>query len=187
MQDEIKNALQILREKQLLLYPTDTVWGIGCDATEPQAIKRIYELKQREESKALICLVSDFEMLKKYIGNIPTDLEKILADQNRPTTVIYSDPVGIAENLIAADRTIGIRICQHPFCNKLIRIFGKPIVSTSANISGETTPKFFDQISDKIKKGVDYIVSLHHESTSVARPSKIIKIGKDGSIETIRE
>ncbi len=186
MEKELNNALKILKEGSLLLYPTDTVWGVGCDATAAQAIQKIYRLKKRQESKALICLVSDFEMLQNYVQTIPKNLKEILDQQTKPTTVIYTHPKGVAKNLVASDDTLAIRICKNTFCQALIRALGKPIVSTSANISGEATPKNFSQISSKIKGGVDYVVNLQRETRS-SEPSKIIKIEGDGSIKTIRE
>ncbi len=187
MEKEIKKAIETLRSNGLLLYPTDTVWGIGCDATSIAAVQKVYALKQRAASKALICLVADYTMLQDYIKHSPPNLKEILERQTKPTTVIYLHPRGIASNLVAQNDSLAIRICHHPFCQKLIRDFGSPIVSTSANISGAPTAKTFGQITSKIKKGVDYIVNLPDESGSNAEPSKIIKIEEDGSIKTIRE
>ena len=187
MEKEIENALSALKKGQLLLYPTDTVWGIGCDPTSSGAVQKVYALKEREESKALICLVSSFKMLKDYVSTIPDDLEEVLRRQTKPTTVIYQNPIGLASNLIARDKTLAIRICQNTFCQKLIERFGKPIVSTSANISGEPTAKTFSQITSKIKAGVNYIVNLQQDQTTTVEPSKIIKIEANGVIKTIRE
>lgn len=185
MKKEVKNALKILREGGLLLYPTDTVWGIGCDATNPQAVENLYTLKKRQEAKAMVCLVSDFEMVKNYVGEIPENINSVLKKQHRPTTVIYNYPKNVAENLLANNDTVAIRICDSTFCKKLIKAFGKPIVSTSANISGENSPKTFSQITEEIKKGVDYIVNLQLEAVNV-KPSMIIKPEKNGDITIIR-
>lgn len=186
MEEEIQKALQTLQAGQLLLYPTDTVWGIGCDATNPEAVNKVYGLKRRAESKALICLVSDFEMLKTYIPEIPEQVFDVLKTQNKPTTIIYNHPIGLAKNLISSDDTVAIRIGNTPFCQGLIKAFGKPIVSTSANISGEPTAKSFAQISAEIVKGVDYVVNLQRETVNT-KPSTIIKIEADGSLTLIRE
>lgn len=185
MRDEIQKSLQVLKKGGLLLYPTDTVWGIGCDATCAAAVQKIYTLKQREESKALICLVSDFKMLKLFVQEIPLSVKTVLESCKKPTTVIYNHPVGVAANLIAGNHTLAIRICADEFCNTLIKKLGRPLVSTSANISGQPTPKSFQEISDEIKNGVDYIVNLHRNQTD-KEPSTILKIEKDGSVKTIR-
>ena len=186
IQKEVDKSLYILNKKGLILYPTDTVWGIGCDATSETAVQKIYKLKRRNDSKALICLVSDFEMLKNYISNIPEVVYDILNKAKKPTTIIYNNPKGLAKNLIAVDNTIAIRIPNHDFCQKLIKTLGKPIVSTSANISGEITPKSFKEISAQILNDVDYIVNLSGSNLDT-NPSKIIKLNSDGSITTIRE
>lgn len=185
MEKEIQKSLKILREGKLLLYPTDTVWGIGCDATNEKAVAAVYELKKREESKALVCLVSDFDMLKEFVEIIPPSVYDILKNNLHPTTIIYKNPMGVAENLIAKDRTLAIRICRDEFCKGLIDRFGKPIVSTSANISGDRTPGTFAQIGKEILNGVDYIVNLHRDRQQ-ARPSTIIKVESDGKTTLIR-
>ncbi len=185
MQKEISNALKTLNKSQLLLYPTDTVWGIGCDATNAEAIKKVYQLKQREDSKALICLVKDFKMLKTYVPHLPSNLLEVLNHAQKPTSIIYSHVKGFAPNLVAEDGSVAIRICQTAFCQGLLSDFGKPIVSTSANISGEPTPKDFNEISPEILKGVDYVVNLQSTNTANA-PSQILKVHQDGRIEVIR-
>ncbi|HLS29500.1 MAG TPA: L-threonylcarbamoyladenylate synthase [Flavobacteriaceae bacterium] len=185
MKKEVDNALKILQEGGLLLYPTDTVWGIGCDATNPQAVKNLYALKKRDESKAMVCLVSDFEMVKQYVGETPENIQDVLKKQHRPTTVIYNNPKNVAKNLLANNDTVAIRICDSTFCRKLIKAFGKPIVSTSANISGENSPKTFSQITEEIKKGVDYVVNLQLEAVNI-KPSMIIKPEINGEIKIIR-
>ena len=186
MQSEINNALKILKQGGIILYPTDTIWGIGCDATNFDAIEKIYKLKQRNESKSLICLVSDLKMLNYYIQNIPKTAYDILKYANKPTTIIYDEPVRVSKNLIANDNTLAIRIVNDGFCNLLIKRLQKPIVSTSANISGQTTPKSFVKIDEQILKGVDYVVNLQHEKNE-AKPSSIIKLGNDGSVTIIRK
>ncbi|MGS2761736.1 L-threonylcarbamoyladenylate synthase [Sinomicrobium sp. M5D2P9] len=186
MQDEINNAVSVLREGGLLLYPTDTVWGIGCDATNAEAVAKVYELKKRPDAKALICLVSDVPMLEKYIPEIADVIYDIIDLATRPTTIIYDNPVGIAPNLVAPDNTLAIRVASDTFCQRLIRKFGKPLVSTSANISGAPTPQSYAEISDEILKGVDYVVNLHRENKG-GQPSSIIKISKDGVVKIIRK
>ncbi|WP_223033153.1 L-threonylcarbamoyladenylate synthase [Hanstruepera marina] len=186
MDSELKKANDTLVHSGLILYPTDTVWGIGCDATNPKAVSKIYALKKREESKALICLVKDLNMLKSYVKHIPDRVIEILKNTTKPTSIIYNNPVGIAQNLIAPDNTLAIRVVNHEFCNKLLQTFNKPIVSTSANISGKPTPKSFKEIHPDILKGVDYVVNLPDEKTE-AKPSSILKVEHDGSITVIRE
>ena len=182
----IDETLFHLKKGSIILYPTDTVWGIGCDATNSEAIAKIYKLKQRVKSKALICLVNNFGMLERYVDNVPNIAYNILELAVKPTTIIYDKPAGVAENLIPEDNTLAIRVTQDEFCQKLIRYLGKPIVSTSANIAGKPTPKSYKEISDEVLKGVDYIVNLHHEKKA-SIPSAIIKLSNDGKVQIIRE
>jgi L-threonylcarbamoyladenylate synthase len=186
MNEEINKALQVLKEGGLILYPTDTVWGIGCDATNEEAVKKVYALKQREDCKALICLVADDRMLKKYVNKVPDVALNILDVTDKPTTIIYDDAQNLASNLIADDGTIAIRIPDDEFCFQLCRKLNGAIVSTSANISGEATPKSYKEISPVILKGVDYVVNLHHEKIC-NKPSSIIKLSNNGVIKIIRE
>ncbi len=184
--DEINNALTILKKGGTILYPTDTVWGIGCDATNHQAIEKIFQLKQRAESKSMICLVSDFKMLNQYIESVPEVAYDILKYAKKPTTIIYDQPLHVAENLIAEDNSLAIRVTKDEFCKKLIQKFRKPIVSTSANVSGEKTPQSFKEIDPVILEGVDYVVNLHRDKKS-AKPSAIIKLQNNGSVKVIRQ
>lgn len=186
MQDEIINALTALKQGGTILYPTDTVWGIGCDATNAGAIDQIYTLKERSESKSLICLVSDFTMLNEYIEHIPEVAYDILKYAVKPTTIVYDNPIKLPFNLIAQDNTLAVRVTQDEFCKRLIKKFGKPIISTSANISGEPTPKSFAEIAPAILKGVDYVVNLRTKLKS-ASPSTIIRLKSDGQVEVIRQ
>ena len=186
MNDEINNALNILKEGGVILYPTDTVWGIGCDATNSDAIERIYKLKQRHDSNAMICLVADDRKLKKYVKKIPAVAYDIFDVSEDPITIIYSDAQNLAPNLIAEDKSIAIRIPKDDFCFQLLRRFNGAMVSTSANISGNPTPKSFKEISKEVLKGVDYIVNLHHEK-NCSKPSSIIKLGNDGQVKIIRK
>lgn len=185
MNIEILNTLNFLNKNKVILYPTDTVWGVGCDATSKKAVQKVYELKKREESKALIILVSSMHMLKKYVS-VPKKALEIIKKSTKPTTIIYKNPKGLAQNLTnKEDNTIAIRIVQDDFCRKLIKRFKKPIVSTSANISGETTPKSFSEIETSILDAVDYIVNLRQAEIN-AKSSTILKIDEDNVI-TIRE
>lgn len=184
--EEVNKAVQILKQGGIILYPTDTIWGIGCDATNSDAIKRIYQLKQREESKSMICLVSEFNMLNKYVEAIPEVAYDILKHTNNPTTLIYDRPIHIAENIISDDNTLAIRIVNHAFCNQLIKKLRKPIVSTSANISNNPSPKSYSEISTEILKGVDYVVNLDRKKKST-KASSIIKLNSDGMVKIIRK
>jgi L-threonylcarbamoyladenylate synthase len=183
MKKEISRTLLVLHRKEIILYPTDTVWGIGCDATNLDAVSKIFQLKQREETKSLLVLVSSFSMLKKYVS-VSKKVSEILQKSNKPTTIIYQNPKGFATNIIAKDHTIAIRIVQDEFCRKLIKRFGKPIVSTSANISREEMPKSFSEISQPILNGVDYVVNLHREKTT-NKSSTILRV-VGNNIEVIR-
>ena len=185
MNSEINNALKILKEGGIILYPTDTVWGIGCDATNVEAVKKVYNLKQRQDSKALICLVADDRMLKKYIKQIPDAALNIIAIANKPTTIIYDEAQHLASNLIAEDGSIAIRIPDDDFCYWLSRKLNTAIVSTSANISGQPTPKSFKEIAPEVLKGVDYVVNLHREKIC-NKPSSIIKLSNNGVVKIIR-
>ena len=178
MKNEIEKSIEVLQSGKLLLYPTDTVWGLGCDATNVQAVKNVYALKNRVESKSLVILVASLEMLNDYIQDIPEEALKLLNSLEKATTIIYDHKQGLATNMIAADNTIAVRIPNHEFCKELIRKFGKPIVSTSANKSGEDTPKSFSDISKEIIDGVDYIVDLEREKVSL-KSSTILKLVGD--------
>jgi len=186
MKTEIENALAVLKRGGLILYPTDTVWGIGCDVTNPEAIERIYKLKKRAESKSMICLVHDFKMLNQFVEDVPEVAYDILKYAVKPTTIIYDDPIRVSENIIAEDNSLAIRVVQDDFCKQLIRKFRRPIVSTSANVSGKKTPSSFNDISKEILEGVDYIVNYNRNKKS-EKPSAIIKLKNDGSVKVIRE
>lgn len=186
MEKQIKKTVEQLCQGHTILYPTDTVWGLGCDATNALAVSKIYSIKQREESKSLILLVDSMAMLKNYVRKIPDRLPDLLHNVAKPTTVIYNDPVGLAKNTIAQDATVAMRIVSDDFCRDLIAAFGKPIVSTSANLSGKTTPKSFKEIDQEILNLVDYVVDLPSSNES-REPSRIIKILRDGAIEVLRE
>lgn len=184
--EEINACLKVLEEGGLILYPTDTVWGIGCDATNEGAVQKVYALKNRDDSKALICLVANNAMLERHVANVPELAYDIIDLSTKPTTIIYDGPKGVAKNLVASDKTLAIRVASDKFCQYLINKFRKPIVSTSANVSDEPNPKDFHEISESILKGVDYVVNLPPESLN-AVPSAIIKLGNDGTVKVIRE
>jgi len=185
MREEITITKTFLQEDKIILYPTDTVWGIGCDATSEDAVKKIYELKNRVESKSLIMLVDSIEMLKKYIPDIPSEVLKVLKEATKPTTIIYSNPTGLAINAIAKEEnTVAIRIPEDDFCKQLIKELGKPIVSTSANVSGRPTPMSFSEIEKPILEGVDYIVNLRQEEVA-QKSSTILKV-EGNSIVVLR-
>ncbi|MEI6865955.1 L-threonylcarbamoyladenylate synthase [Flavicella sp.] len=179
-------AVKNIKQGKVVLYPTDTIWGLGCDATNEKAIDKIFKIKQRSESKSLIILVDSIDMLKNYVESVPEAVLDILKHATRPTTIVYPYPKGLAKNVIANDNTVAIRIVKHNFCEGLIKEIGKPIVSTSANISGKPTPKSFAEISQAILDSVDYVVALQQDSNS-EKSSRILKINKDGSIEVIRD
>jgi L-threonylcarbamoyladenylate synthase len=183
---EIDNAITILNEGGLILYPTDTVWGIGCDATNKEAIEKIFKLKKRSDKKTMICLVSNQFMLEQYVEKVPEPAYDIMDLSERPVTIIYDNPRGVADNLIAEDNTLAIRVASDNFCQQLIKKFKKPIVSTSANIAGEQTPGSFSEISELILKGVDYVVNLEQKKINNS-PSSIIKLGNDGIVKIIRK
>mgnify|MGYP000138525044 CR=1 FL=1 len=186
IEKEIKSTIQILKQGGIILYPTDTVWGIGCDATNYEAVDKIYALKKRDDSKSMICLVNDFKMLNQYVEDVPEVAYDILKYAVNPTTIIYDKPKRVSENLVADDNTLAIRVIREKFCNQLIRQFKKPIVSTSANLSGQPTPTSFKEIDPEILKGVDYVVNLQRNKKMV-KPSSIIKLSSDGGVKIIRK
>jgi L-threonylcarbamoyladenylate synthase len=199
MTEEIQKALETLRSGGVILYPTDTVWGIGCDATDPEAVAKIYALKKREDSKSLVLLASDMDMICRYVKEIPEMAVQLVEVNDKPMTIIYPDAVAgekgvmkadrraLAFNAVAEDGTVGIRIPMMEFCQSLVAKFGRPIVSTSANISGEPTPKKFSEITEPVKAAVDHIVDPSLERGSTGQSSSIIKVGLDYSIEIIRK
>lgn len=185
--EDIEKAQQVLYKGGLILYPTDTIWGIGCDATNAEAVKRVYELKQREDSKSMLVLLENPNRILGYVDEIPDVAWDLIDFAEKPTTIIYDGAKNLANNLIAEDGSIGIRITREAFTQKLIQRFKKPIVSTSANISGEPSPQNFADISDAIKSGVDYIVGYRQNERKNPAPSSIIKLGASGLIKIIRK
>jgi len=186
LNSEIHNAIEIIQNGGIILYPTDTVWGIGCDATNPDAVTKIYKLKQRVETQSMICLMNGEKMMYNVFKNIPAVAWEILDLSEKPTTLILDNPRNVAPNLIATDNTLGIRIVKEPFCFKLMERMKKPLVSTSANISGQSTPKSFKEISPEIINGVDYVVNLQRDKIC-DKPSTIIKLTNDCQVKIIRK
>ena len=182
---DIDKCLEILQAGGVILYPTDTVWGLGCDATNATAVEKIFSIKQRPEAKSLIVLLADERDVLQYVAAPDLQVFDYLDTVTKPTTVIYDGIIGLAENILAPDGSAGIRIVKETFCKHLIKRFRKPIVSTSANISGEVTPANFASISIKIKLTVDYIVQFRQEDTSIAQPSAIVK-WNGGEVVVIR-
>jgi len=183
---EVKKAGAILKSGGTILYPTDTIWGIGCDATRQESVQHIYQIKQRADSKSMLVLVNGIAMLEEYIESIPARALELIEKTERPTTIIYPGARRLAPNLLSADGSIGIRITSDPFCKKLIEFTGLPIVSTSANISGEQAPSSFQKILSPILQQVDYLVNWRQDEIAVSAPSSIIKMEKDGSITILR-
>ena len=194
----LNNALQTLRDGGTILYPTDTVWGLGCDATNPAAVARIFEIKQREDSKSLVLLASDLDMVAKYVKEIPSIAVDLVEVNDAPMTIIYPGAVAgesgasgdrwhLAWNAVAADGSVGIRIPLMEWCKQLVYKLGRPIVSTSANISGEPTPQRFSDIPQEIKDAVDFVVPPSVDVASTGKASQILKVGLKGEIEIIRK
>jgi L-threonylcarbamoyladenylate synthase len=179
---DIGHCLQVLKDGGIILYPTDTIWGIGCDATNVKAVEKIYELKKRPGEKAMIVLVSDEKEILKHVPNPDLRVFDYLKQAKKPTTVIYERTIGLADNLAGNDGSMAIRICRDIFCKHLLKRFRKPVVSTSANISGQPAPKIFTDIPDEIKNGVDYIVKYRQDDTTIAQPSSVIKWNKGAAI-----
>lgn len=187
MNTQIDKALEVLKSGGIILYPTDTIWGLGCDATNEKAVEKIFKIKKRSESKSLIILVDDEAKINRYIKNMPDVAWDIIEFSTKPTTLILDGAVNLAKNIIAEDGSVGIRLCKQSFCKELIRKFGKAIVSTSANISGEESPKSFQDISYEIKNSVDYIVDLPEFYESKNPPSSIIKISENFEVKVLRK
>ena len=198
MNIQINKALEVLRGGGIILYPTDTVWGIGCDATDPAAVAKVYEIKKRADSKSLVLLASDMDMICRYVKEVPEMAIQLVEVNDKPMTIIYPGAVAggpedkaskgcLAYNTVAEDGTVGIRIPMMDFCRQLVAKLGRPLVSTSANISGEPTPKKFAEIPQEIRDAVDHVVDPALERGASGRSSSIIKVGLDYSIEIIRK
>ena len=187
LKQEIDAAVKVLREGGVILYPTDTVWGLGCDAADKEAVARVFEIKEREDAKSLITLVADADMIGRYVKVIPQMAIELIEVNDKPMTIIYPGAMGLAEDVVAEDGSVGIRIPQSEFCRQLCRRFGGAIVSTSANISGEEAPATFEDINASILDAVDHIVDPFYEEGATGVSSQIIKVGLDGEIKVIRE
>ena len=183
---DIKEAVEVMKKGGVILYPTDTIWGIGCDATNKDAVKRIYEIKRREESKAMICLADSDNRIQRYVRDVPDVAWDVMTLSTKPTTVIVDRADGLADNLIAEDGSIAVRITQEEFSKELCYRMQKPIVSTSANISGEKAPQNFCDISEEIKNAVDYVCKSRRNEHQPHQPSSIIKLTKNGDVTIIR-
>jgi L-threonylcarbamoyladenylate synthase len=186
LRDEVAKAFKVLQEGGIILYPTDTIWGIGCDATNAEAIKKIYELKQRDEAKSMIILLDTENKLESYVQEVPAIAYDLIEFAENPLTLIMPGAKNISPSLVAADGSIGVRVAKHPFCQQLIQRLRKPLVSTSANISGEPSPQNFMQISAEIIDGVDYVVNLDQHDLSAKKPSTIMRLEPSGRFEFIR-
>lgn len=183
---DVEKCLEVLSGGGIILYPTDTVWGLGCDATNKEAVEKLYKLKQRSANKNMVVLVADKRDILRYVSQVDLQVFDYLKTVLKPTTVIYEGAIGIAGNIVGKDGTVAIRLVNEPFCKHLIKRFRKPVVATSANLSGQPTPRLFFEVTDVIKEGVDYIVQYRQDDQQITLPSAIIKWNKDGSITTIR-
>ena len=186
MDREIALAIEVLRKGGIILYPTDTVWGIGCDATNEEAVAKIYALKRSEDKHAMLVLCRDADMVVRYVDKAPGIAFEVMEMATKPLTLILPGATGLAKNLIPEAKTLGVRVPDHEFCQKLLRKFGKPIVSTSANISGEPTAKRLKEVVQEIIDGVDYVVNPRFEGKPTLKPSSIIAFGEGGEVEIIR-
>jgi len=186
LRDEVANAFKILQDGGIILYPTDTIWGIGCNATNTEAIKKIYKLKQRDEAKSMVVLLDSENKLESYVQEVNPLAYDLIEYAENPLTLIMPGAKNVSTALIAADGSIGIRITKHLFCQQLIQRLRKPLVSTSANISGKPSPQYFSQIDQDIINGVDYVVDIDQQSKEIKNPSTIMKLAPDGRFEFIR-
>ena len=186
MIEDIKKACEVLSAGGIILYPTDTIWGIGCDATNEKAVQRVYELKRRSDNKAMLVLLDSDAKLDRYVSDVPDIAWDLIRLADKPLTIIYSNAKNLAPNLLAEDGSVGIRVTNEEFSQKLCERFRRPLVSTSANVSGEPTPANFGEISETIKKGVDNIVCYRQEDKTPAEPSHIIILGAGGLVRVIR-
>ena len=185
--EDLKRACEVMQKGGVILYPTDTIWGIGCDATNEEAVKRVYEIKQRSDSKAMLVLVDSPVKVDFYVQDVPSVAWDLIELTTKPLTVIYDGARNLAPNLLAEDGSVGIRVTNEEFSKQLCFRFRKAIVSTSANISGQPAPAVFSEISEEIKQAVDYVVDYRREETGHPKPSSIIKLGRTGEVKVIRE
>ncbi len=184
---DLAAALKVLRSGGVILYPTDTVWGLGCDATDAGAVRKIFEIKQRAENKSLIILVNSVAMLERYVSNPPEIALEMAELSERPLTVVYDSGKSLAEGVTSADGSVGVRVCAEPFCDALIDALRRPLVSTSANISGSSAPAIFDEIGEEVKAAVDYVCLWRQDDRSRSKPSSVIKVSGNGVVKILRE
>lgn len=184
--EDLNNALKVLYEGGVILYPTDTIWGLGCDATSREAVENIFRIKKRSEGQSLIILVNSLTMLERYVSQVPETAYNIIEVTDKPITLIYPAGKNLAPGVCAEDGSIGIRVCSEAFCNELIGRFRKPVVSTSANISNKPSPSNFSEIDDSIIRSADYVVKYRQEDTAKYPPSSIIRLENNGTIKIIR-
>jgi len=184
--NDIEECISVLRNGGIILYPTDTIWGIGCDATNEKAVERIFQLKNRPDQKALIVLVADEMDVLKHVANTDLRVFDYVKQSPRPVTVVYEGAIGLADNLVGKDGSVAIRITDDTFCKHLIKRFRKPIVSTSANVSGEPPARYFSEIKDEIKNGVDFVVKYRQDDDNIASPSMVIRWNKDATVTVLR-
>jgi L-threonylcarbamoyladenylate synthase len=186
-EEEFRKTIEVLRAGGVILYPTDTIWGLGCDARNEKAVEKTYQIKQRSEAKSLIILLHDEGLLNKHVNEVPSVAWDLIEFSEKPITIIYDKVGGLAQNVTAPDGSCGIRICKDPFCNRLLHKFGRPLVSTSANISGLPAPRNFREISSEIRKAVDYIVGWRQDDMEPSEPSTIIRLKNNGEVTIIRK
>ena len=185
--DDIMNALRVLRAGGVILYPTDTIWGLGCDATNALAVQKIFAIKQRDDSKSLIILVNSVSMLERYVVNPPEVALQMAELSQKPLTIVYDRGRSLAEGVAATDGSVGVRICSEPFCDELITAFRKPIISTSANISGTEAPALFDEISEEVINAADYVCLYRQYDRSRLPASSVIRVSGNGAVKILRE
>lgn len=186
LKEEVRRAAEVVRRGGVILYPTDTVWGIGCDATNPDAVRKVYELKRRTDNKALITLVASVDDAAFYIDEMPEVAEQLIAYSEKPITIVYDRGIRLAPNLLGEDGSVGIRVTKEEFSNALCRHLRKPLVSTSANISGEPTPAVFPEISNEIINAVDYVVNYRRDDLTLRQPSTVMRLGNGGEFKILR-
>lgn len=184
--DDIRSALKVLRAGGVILYPTDTIWGLGCDATNAEAVRRVYAIKRREDSKSLIILVNSADMLSRYVTDLPDVALQMAELADKPLTIVYDKGRSLAAGVTAPDGSVGVRLCNDPFCDDLITALRKPLVSTSANISGKDAPSLFDEIGEEIKAAVDYICLWRQDDRNRAKASSVIRVSGNGVIKILR-
>jgi L-threonylcarbamoyladenylate synthase len=183
---DIKNCMNFMQQNGVILYPTDTIWGLGCDVMDVEAIRKIYDIKKRDEHKSFVLLMTDVKQLNQFIASPLPNLDSIFVQFEQPTTIIYPDAINLPNEVMGPNQTIAVRITKDPFCRSLIKRLRRPIVSTSANLSGQQSPLFFERIDEEIKQNADYIVKWRQKDTTPSQASTIYKLNKDGSLDKIR-